>query len=79
MKPAPRTRTRSCLPALAVLLFLSGGVGESAAAERRTLAGGQVVDVEVYPGVSRWKLVPHLWTHKTVNVTCPGTSVRPLP
>lgn len=41
-----------------------------------TLAGGQVMEVEVYPGVSRWKLIPNLWMHKTVNVTCPGTAVR---
>ena len=28
--------------------------------------------------MSRWKLIPNLWMHKTVNVTCPGTAVRSL-
>ena len=76
MTPAPRAR--SCLPLLAALLLLSSSLSSGAAAERRTLAGGQVIDVAVYPGMSLWKLIPHLWTHKTVNVTCPGTTVRRL-
>ncbi len=62
----------------ALLLVLACACDVCAASERYTLAGGQVMEVEVYPGVSRWKLVPNLWMHKTVNVTCPGTAVRCL-
>ena len=60
---------------LALALALSCLCCTCAASERYTLAGGQVMEVEVYPGVSRWKLIPNLWMHKTVNVTCPGTAV----
>ena len=63
------------LPLLAALL-LASGLGSSWAAELHMLPGGQAMEVEVYPGHSRWKLLPHLWTHKTVNITCPGNAVR---
>ena len=68
----------SLAPVAALLLALSCACAVRAASERYTLAGGQVMEVEVFPGVSRWKLIPNLWMHKTVNVTCPGTAVRRL-
>ena len=70
-------REASCFLSTPVLIaaLLSTTLVIGATGERRTLPDGQVVDASVCTGVSRWRLIPHLWTHKTVTVRCPGTTV----
>ncbi len=73
-------RFGACRVAVALLLVAVGARG-AAAGDRvvEALQGGSVMETEVFGGLPRWRLLPHLWTEKTVNVSCQGTSVRRQP
>lgn len=40
----------------------------------QTLPGSGVLETETFSGQPKWRL-QHLWTEKTVNVSCPGSTV----
>lgn len=63
--------------ALVLLLLVGGGVPIVVAGDRRVekLPSGSVMEVETFAGVPKWRLLPHLFSEKTVNVTCPGLTV----
>lgn len=63
--------------ALVLLALTGGGVPSVVAGDRRVemLPSGSVMEIETYTGVPKWRLLPHLFSEKTVNVTCPGITV----
>ena len=65
--------------ALLLLLAVGGGVPTAVAGDRRveTLPSGGVMEVETFVGTPKWRLLPHLFSERTVNVTCPGMTVSP--
>lgn len=60
--------------ALLLLLAVGGGVPSVVAGDRRVekLPSGGVMEVETFVGTPKWRLLPHLFSERTVNVTCPG-------
>ncbi len=67
------------VPALALMAALSG-MPRVVAGDRRVqvLPSSSVMEIETFIGVPKWRLLPHLFSEKTVNVTCPGITVRLL-
>ena len=65
--------------ALLLLLAVGGGVPTVVAGDRRVekLPSGGVMEVETFVGTPKWRLLPHLFSERTVNVTCPGMTVSP--
>ena len=53
-----------------VLLFLSIGL-PIVFCKTRTLTDSKPVQVEPLAGVPKWHLWPHLWSYKSVNISCP--------
>lgn len=60
--------------ALVLLALTGGGVPSVVAGDRRVemLPSGSVMEIETFTGVPKWRLLPHLFSEKTVNVTCPS-------
>lgn len=65
--------------ALLLLLAVGGGVPSVVAGDRRVekLPSGGVMEVETFVGTPKWRLLPRLFSERTVNVTCPGMTVSP--
>ena len=42
----------------------------------RTLPDGTVTQVAEIPGVPKWHLFPHLWSHNNVDISCPNKQVQ---
>lgn len=63
---------------LFALLNLSVDAGSAKRAEPKNDTGRQIVTL---PGVPKWHLFPHLWSYKSVDISCPnqqvGVSSRP--
>ena len=59
------------------ILLLCGMVDSGLAADSRfmKLPGGSVMQAETFSSLSKWHLL-HMWTEKTVNVSCPGSPAR---
>jgi hypothetical protein len=64
--------------ALLLLLLVGGGIPAVVAGDRRVekLPSGSIMEVETFLGMPKWRLLPHLFSERTVNVTCPGLTVR---
>lgn len=66
-----------CAVAAALIsLVLCGASGSVSAADnvRTELPGGNFMQTETFLGIAKWRLLPHLWTEKTVIVSCPSIS-----
>lgn len=57
------------------LLLLSAVSAVAGGSGTKVLRNGEVVQHETFRGRARWKLVPYLWTDKSVNITCSFTKV----
>ncbi len=61
----------------AVALLSVACIPSVVAGDRRAqlLPSGSVMEIETFVGAPKWRLLPHLFSEKTVNVTCPRISV----
>ena len=65
----------SRIPLAAFILNIVAAVA-AVQSEVRTLPDGTVTQVAELPGVPKWHLFPHLWSHNNVDISCPDGQVH---